>query len=389
MRTSFRGSFIAFAIAMALPTLAQDKGRDILLEMRDSLLAHNTMSYTVDLRIKFPFASDTSTITEKVWLKRDPTDTLFGGNVMLTTGKELMNLYDGKHIHECNTRTDSCVRYTVAKGETWNMTAGQQGVLWLRDMTQPERITKRCAIENDIEWLGDTVIAGAACGRIRVRFPDNAQIKDHEVLYTISRHDRVVRDREERYLTEGEILWYRWSISDVEFDAPGPDRWSISTLMPTAVSTDYKRPERPKLLAIGEAAPLLIGDLLGTGPEADTIHYEGRVTFVDFWAIGCAPCRHSMPVIDSLHRVYAGRDVQFIGANPFDTVAKLQTFFEKRDLHYPTLVMERDSQKAFNVQAIPVFYLVDASGRVAASWEGYGRGTEREWLAKIDELLEQ
>ncbi len=387
MISGLRVIWALFAIALATPIIAQDKGREILLEMRDSLLSHSSMSYSVHLRIKFPFSSDTATYTERVSLQRDTADALFGGRILVTGGEELIHLYDGSHIHECNTRTDSCVRYDAAKGENWTMTSGQQAVLWFRDMLQPARITKRCDPANVIEWLGDTTIAGSRYDRVRVRFPDNDPIKGHEALYVISKEDRAVRIREERYLTEGQVLWYRWKISDVKFDVPESEVPPISALMSTAVITDYRSPELPMLLAKGKPAPVLIGDLFGTGPEADTIHYEGKVSFIDFWAVGCVPCRHSMPVIDSLHSVYAGRSVQFIGVNAYDDATRLQEFLGKRGIHYPTLRVARGQEQAFNVTAIPAFYLVDGTGRVAASWVGYGPDMAAKWVDSIEALL--
>jgi thiol-disulfide isomerase/thioredoxin len=138
-----------------------------------------------------------------------------------------------------------------------------------------------------------------------------------------------------------------------------------------------------------ELAPMLTGDLFGSDPKADTIHYAGRVTFIDFWAINCAPCRHSMPVIDPLHRAFADRNIQFIGVNAYDDGSRLKAFFAKRDLHYPTLMVTPDQVAAFQVTAIPVFHLIDRNGIVAASWEGYGPGQEDEWIEVIEAMLKE
>jgi peroxiredoxin len=66
--------------------------------------------------------------------------------------------------------------------------------------------------------------------------------------------------------------------------------------------------------AAADALPdLTLADLSGTVRSLGD--YRGQILVVNFWATWCVPCREEMPMLVSVHREYAARGVQMIGAS--------------------------------------------------------------------------
>lgn len=103
--------------------------------------------------------------------------------------------------------------------------------------------------------------------------------------------------------------------------------------------------------------------------SADTL---GRVTVVNFWYAGCAPCRAEAPQLAAVATEFAGQDVAFVGVNTRDQSAQAQQFAEQFKVPYPSIMDSeggRSVQRAFAGQiplnAVPTTLVLDREGRVA------------------------
>lgn len=98
----------------------------------------------------------------------------------------------------------------------------------------------------------------------------------------------------------------------------------------------------------------------------------GKVTVVNFWYAGCAPCRAEAPDLVSAYDEFAGEHVAFLGINTRDQVAQAQQFAEEFGIEYPSIMDVaggRSVQRAFAGQvplnAVPTTLILDTEGRVA------------------------
>ena len=118
---------------------------------------------------------------------------------------------------------------------------------------------------------------------------------------------------------------------------------------------------------------------------------RGKVVLVDFWATWCAPCRRSMPELQTLHDRYRARGFMVLGVSIDEakSVGKVKRFLSSRRITYPVAI---DSEPApawdrFRVKAVPAAFLVDQQGRVVAQWTGQPVDIE-ELDQKLGALLE-
>jgi peroxiredoxin len=114
------------------------------------------------------------------------------------------------------------------------------------------------------------------------------------------------------------------------------------------------------------------------GSTVDVAQYRGKVVVLNTWFAGCSPCRKEAPDMEAVWQEYAGRNVQFLGINTYDTAAIAESFQKSFGITYPS-VLDAGSGAAmlalrtYSPQATPTTLVLDTEGRVAARASGIVR----------------
>lgn len=116
--------------------------------------------------------------------------------------------------------------------------------------------------------------------------------------------------------------------------------------------------------------------------------FRGKIVFLEFWATWCPPCVISMPEVDNLTNAYAGKDVVFLSVSVDQSEEPVRNFLKRKPLS-SRVALAGDSgiDLRYRVGGIPMFFLIDKEGNVAASWDGYSGSYPRQWRTHIDRLL--
>jgi thiol-disulfide isomerase/thioredoxin len=102
--------------------------------------------------------------------------------------------------------------------------------------------------------------------------------------------------------------------------------------------------------------------------------FAGKSLIINFWATWCAPCRSEIPLLETLHSEWAGREVSVVGI-AVDYRDKVLEFADRFKIGYPLLIGEQDAldaAAAFGVES-PVFpftVFTDRRGEVVALYIG-------------------
>lgn len=119
-------------------------------------------------------------------------------------------------------------------------------------------------------------------------------------------------------------------------------------------------------------------------------NYRHHVVLLDFFASWCLPCRISIPNTERLYRRYHRGGFEVIGISLDDQPSQLAAFLRSTGITYPAgLPVTGDILKAYQVQTIPLFILVDKQGRLRWRQEGLGLLTERQLEAQVQRLLKE
>jgi thiol-disulfide isomerase/thioredoxin len=115
---------------------------------------------------------------------------------------------------------------------------------------------------------------------------------------------------------------------------------------------------------VGEAAPPITAlDLAGR--RWTLADGSGRVTWINFWATSCVPCRTEMPAMEQLAEAYGSR-LLVLGVNWGEERTSVQQFASRYAIRYPILLdptlvnFYRYTQAA----GLPRHYFVDGRGIV-------------------------
>ena len=92
---------------------------------------------------------------------------------------------------------------------------------------------------------------------------------------------------------------------------------------------------------------------------------RGRLTWVNFWATSCEPCRTEMPAMQALSEAYGNR-LLILGMNWGESRESVESFLDRYGIHYPILMDPRleNYYRWASTDALPRHFFVDAEGVV-------------------------
>ncbi|MGB6317404.1 MAG: TlpA disulfide reductase family protein [Litorimonas sp.] len=123
----------------------------------------------------------------------------------------------------------------------------------------------------------------------------------------------------------------------------------------------------------------------GTVTLAD---YRGKVVLVNIWGTWCAPCVAEMPSLDALQRLRGGEDFEVVPIALRDTVAEVETFYERYNLTHLPVISDRDMRitPSLRLPGVPTSILYDEFGRELARLPGEADWASEDALALVDHL---
>lgn len=128
-----------------------------------------------------------------------------------------------------------------------------------------------------------------------------------------------------------------------------------------------------------------------TGETYDTASLAGKILVVNFWFIGCAPCRAELPALNRLVEEYKDKNVLFLGFAT-DRADKLTpAFFQQNRFDFKIIADAASIARPFYINGFPTTYVVDQRGTIRQAWIG-GVGLDKlgpyyKAKAAIDNLL--
>lgn len=127
------------------------------------------------------------------------------------------------------------------------------------------------------------------------------------------------------------------------------------------------------------------------GGKSKLEDFKGKYVYIDVWATWCGPCRAEIPFLKKIEEKYHGKNIVFISIS-VDTDKdheKWQKFVTEKELGGVQLFADKnwnsDFIKAFGINSIPRFLLIDPNGKVVKA--DAARPSSEELTKLFDQIL--
>ena len=117
-----------------------------------------------------------------------------------------------------------------------------------------------------------------------------------------------------------------------------------------------------------------------SGKSVSLSSFKGKPLLLDLWATKCGGCIKEIPSFIEIHHAYANRGLAVVGISmdilyedlkgPAEAWSLVNPFVEAHKVDYPILMGDDGITNRYSVNALPVTYLIDRRGRIAATYVG-------------------
>jgi peroxiredoxin len=153
---------------------------------------------------------------------------------------------------------------------------------------------------------------------------------------------------------------------------------SLAFVMPHAIA---QHDVHAALIAPAARKPAPAFHLIDASGKAKQISdYRGKVVLLNFWATDCGGCKLEIPWFIELQQAYKDKGFTAVGVsadisyedlkNAEEAWSRVKPFIVDHHLNYPILMGDDPVLKSYPIEAFPATYLLDKSGRVAATYVG-------------------
>lgn len=116
---------------------------------------------------------------------------------------------------------------------------------------------------------------------------------------------------------------------------------------------------------------------------------KSKVLVIQFTSVNCGPCRASIPFLKQVVKEYNIKDFDFVSIESWTKNSNvLKVYRDSNDFNYKFLMSTKEVTKSFNIQLVPMFFILDKNRVIRKVIRGYGKGsTDKEIRDAINNLI--
>ena len=173
---------------------------------------------------------------------------------------------------------------------------------------------------------------------------------------------------------------------------------ALSILACVAPNLAAQRDVHAQLVAPENRKPAPAFHLVSNSGKAMQVSdYRGKIVLLNFWATDCGGCKIELPSLIAIENTYHDAAFTTVGIsmdiswenlkNADEAWTRVKPFIVSHKLNYPILMGDDSLFKSYGLDALPATFLIDKSGRIAATYVGIVSQSDVE--ANIKTLLSQ
>ncbi|MBF0472201.1 MAG: TlpA family protein disulfide reductase, partial [Nitrospirae bacterium] len=116
---------------------------------------------------------------------------------------------------------------------------------------------------------------------------------------------------------------------------------------------------------------------------------KGNVIGLEFFATWCPPCRDSIPHLNNLYARYKAKGLLVYGVNLDSNInaETLKKFANENNVQYNILLSDGSVGKFYNINSIPVTYIIDKQLNIIDEYVGFSENLEEIIDKEVEGLL--
>ncbi|MGC4047646.1 MAG: TlpA disulfide reductase family protein [Armatimonas sp.] len=350
MKRIFLGGLAA--LTLSLPALADEKGDAIVKDVASRAKTITTFSAKLDLKV-IPTDKKMAQAAQSV-----KGDLLIGeaGKVrfhLKTPQGDLILLVDGTSAYQINgkqyVKLPPAAMGQIGKS-IWPPLLGNVGD-FVGGAKETKYITQKML---DANTLVDVVDVTGDNGTVRIYVDPDSLV------------------RKARISPKQAPIVQEISLSDID---AAPVLATTAFALPTEL-TEQKAPDSggldSKLVALGKPVPAFnLATPTGGKLSLAQVSAGKKATLVNFWFVGCPPCREEFPELQKLYVKHKASGFSIVGVNQGDDDKSITGFLKERKITFPIVKGVDDTFAQYGIQAFPTNYLLDSTGKVVYRSVGF------------------
>lgn len=127
------------------------------------------------------------------------------------------------------------------------------------------------------------------------------------------------------------------------------------------------------------------------GLREKILENKGKVLILYFWDTLSTPCKDEIPFLNELYQTYRNKGLEIIGISVEGVGEEvIRPFAEMMGIDYPIFLGGDDIIEVYDIQYIPLTYILGKDGRVRIKEAGFRKDTSTsKFKSQIDELLKE
>ena len=367
-------SLITFLLLLSLPvkySFAQQI-EEILQQVEQNIKNTNLLSYHSIYTSINPNVEDSiSKVSVTVWLKRVPTDSIFGAYFHVE-GKDghgrFDYFYDKQNSYEIRHEDKKItIFYPHEYPNTPNNPAKARTALSPFNELLIDESFKNTILENhpnitihqnanQTKWI------------VTLNYPENKYGQKTTKILAINKS--TLQIDQIRQLTKWRGITYK---TQINFSDYKQDDISISENIFMSKKYEgysqevFKRDSKNKVnlhkSLIGKPAPGFSFKSF-SGNKLSLDQFKGKVVLLDFWESWCGYCMLAMPKLNKLQRNYGESELKVIGIVT-ENKQQIKKLIKNNKLIYPNIYADRNILSDYKVSGRPIYFLIDKNGNIA------------------------
>lgn len=390
-QTAMKNTLYFLLLLGLLVSCSNDKkSDDVLLEYQNKMQNSSSFEYDMHYKMKYFSGDDTLDYFTNCRLIRHQADSIFGGSFWIKNDS-IDRYYDLEHIYILEHNKKKVTRYFPHKGQDWVVKGNTISGVLNTSFLKTNGLTKYLKDSTVIITQKDTIFNKHNRYAINFQFADELPIEqESKTLYFDPKN--TLKNISYAVKFQNDWQYNEWNFSNEKYNQINDDvlKSELKNILKSYSLEDFreKSEEEIKPLSEGLDAPNFMGLNFQTNDSLRLTDLRGKVVVLDFWYKDCFPCIKAISSINRLREKYPKNKLEILGLNPFNNNEKdrkkLPLFIETNKMNYPTIFIDKATQKDYNVMAFPTFYIIDTKGKIAFSKIGYDEKKEH----KIDSIIQ-